>query len=106
MKKIFNQFACSKIILPEHRQMLQKLHDENSAKCRIKPAFDQQEFERWERLIKNSIHNGSVINIQTTESNVYSGVVTKLDYTRKIIFMDTGDGIKQIGFDKVAVINN
>ena len=56
LSKLYNQFICSSLMLPEHREALTKHHlDERQEEERYVPEVDERQLEMWEYLIKESL---------------------------------------------------
>ena len=50
--KMYHQFACSSMLLPEHRELLNRLQRESRRQEEIRlPDFDQQQQEEWQQLL-------------------------------------------------------
>lgn len=53
--KVYHQFACSSMLLPEHRELLNRLQRESRRQEEIRlPDFDQQQQEEWQQLLERS----------------------------------------------------
>ncbi len=96
MSKKFNQqFACSKMMLPEHRSSLQ----EQSVKTQCnethrRPLFDEQRQEELQQILDQAIIKRQTLQCTILHSSgyqVYSGVPRRIDQTAgKIIFATGG----------------
>lgn len=79
-KKLYHQFICSSLMLPEHRARLAQ-HRQNCAReiCRERPAFtDEQQLEQFQRLLDESLHSGTALTVTFMESGrrrTFTGVV-------------------------------
>lgn len=60
-KKLYHQFACSSLMLPEHRAGLAR-HRRNRA-AEERPAIDEQQLEQLQRLVKRSIAAGLPVTV-------------------------------------------
>ena len=96
MSKKFNQqFACSKMMLPEHRGSLQ----EQSVKTQWnethrRPLFDEQRQEELQQILDQAIVKRQTLQCTILNSSgyqVYSGVPLRIDQTAGKIILDTSD---------------
>ena len=66
--KLYNQFYCSSMMLPEHREALAK-HKKETAEKHKAPCIDEHQFELWERLVQWSCRERKQILIKTIYKN-------------------------------------
>lgn len=69
-KKIFHQFACSSLILPEHRARLARHHQDRvreRRRRRFAPA-DEQQLEQFQHLVEQSMHSGRPLQVTFVDS--------------------------------------
>ncbi len=69
-KKLYHQFACSSLMLPEHRARLARHHQDKVWESSLPPA-DEQQLEQFQRLIEQSMHSGRALRITFRESGRY-----------------------------------
>lgn len=96
--KLYNQFFCSSLMLPEHREALAKQKKETGEQCAT-PYIDEQQFELWERLVQQSYQDGKKIAIKVLYRNrvcTIKGVITGLDTNKKLLRLLTGNGEKEV----------
>lgn len=97
-KKLFNQFICSRMMLPEHREKLNKHHEkiERKEKYRL-PSFDEQQWEEFEFILTQSLEHGVKIEITILKEGKYfkkRGTVKKLDpLSGKISILTENEGV-------------
>jgi len=100
-KKINQQFACSKMMLPEHRGSLQeqsaavKRADESS-----RPELDQQERERLQQIFEQALHVRRALRVTVfteTGREIFTGIPLRVDPAGgKIIFSSGSTGVRAI----------
>ncbi len=108
MKKLTNQFLCSRMMLPEHVEAWSKhnekiLEEENNNI----PYFDEQELELWERLIKQSLEHGTEITVTYVSKagkKSFSGAVIKIDVSASRIIFAGKDGRIEVEVRKIMCI--
>lgn len=62
--KLYNQFICSSLMLPEHREGLNEYHAEQRRKEeKYVPQVDEQEFEIWDYLVRKSLCKGYAVSV-------------------------------------------
>ena len=96
MKKMYQQFLCSRIMLPEHQRELEKQQQNCPSKTQDLPVIDEQEKEQWDRLLRSSLETGKKIHLAYLENSVYreaAGVVTKVYRAPACIFLKTPEGV-------------
>jgi len=99
-KKIANQFACSRLLLPEHRDRLQGHHraKEKEEECRL-PCLDEQQWAEFDFLIDQSFKQGIEIRVTAiNQEGRYSaaGRVVRLDLAKKEIILAGPEGLYKI----------
>lgn len=98
--KARRQFAGSKMMLPEHRESLQKHTDrlEWEEKHRLNP-IDEQEQERLQQVLERAIMNKQNLNITIIADSgfhCFRGVPTCSNSTDGTITFDTGENRHRI----------
>ena len=62
--KIYNQFLCSSMMLPEHKEALNDHYvEEEHREEQCMPEIDEQQLEIWEYLIRKSLIKSKKLNI-------------------------------------------
>ncbi len=94
-KKMFNQFLCSSLMLPEHREALNRHHAEQRKREETRcPCIDEQQYALWERLLATSLQQGKKLLVcYMNEQGEHSlqGVVCKYaPLSREIFIRDAG----------------
>jgi hypothetical protein len=91
MKKMNDQFLCSRMMLPEHRKALsQRQQKIREAEDRRIPLFDEQELELWEWFLRQSLEQGTKITVSYLSEGgekIVSGVALKNDIPGGMIIM-------------------
>ncbi|MCJ7806040.1 MAG: YolD-like family protein [Clostridia bacterium] len=93
--KINQQFACSKMMLPEHRVSLR----DQSTKAQWKethrrPLFDEQRQDELQQILGQAILKRQTLQFTILNSSgyrIYSGVPLRIEQTAGKIILDTGD---------------
>ncbi|HOA36227.1 MAG TPA: YolD-like family protein [Bacillota bacterium] len=81
-KKLYHQFACSSLMLPEHRARLARHRQKKAweAKQNLPGPPDEQQLEQFQRLVEQSMNSGLPLKISCVENgNIcrFTGVVQK-----------------------------
>ena len=92
--KMFNQFICSSLMLPEHREALNR-HNRVIREQGKKqhPCIDEQERELWDHLISESLRKGRKLAVTYLEKNaprVLRGVICSFEPLGRKFVMDAG----------------
>lgn len=95
-----HQFACSSMMLPEHRSLLRRALEEERRleRCR-NPVLDEQELERFQRALELSLCER--VPLKLTVSNGDScqslkGYVHKIEPWAGRLRLNTDEGIKTV----------
>ncbi len=105
-KRINNQFFCSSMMLPEHREELETLSKDREKKP-PPPEWDEQALELWERLIQQSLKQGEKIKITIFLHDRYLevvGVVQRLDASRGRLGIKTAAGCKVLELKTICAV--
>ncbi|MDO9534552.1 MAG: YolD-like family protein [Bacillota bacterium] len=105
IKKIDNQFACSRMMLPEHREHLraQRLQLENYDF----PILDEQQYELFERTIIQSLNLGLGIQVTLFADEQFltlEGVVKNINLLSGQITLLSKDGRKAVTIKNITHI--
>jgi len=98
-KKLNQQFACSKMMLPEHRGSLQEHNtqlrrDEKNSR----PVLDEQQWERLQQIFESSLAEGRALKvtlINGTGRETFTGIPLSSDPTAGRITFSSGSGRPQ-----------
>lgn len=104
--KLYNQFACSSMMLPEHREALAR-HKKETEIMHNPPCIDEQQFALWERLVQQSYRNGEQITVKAFYENKihdFAGVVREFIPSRKLLLLSTAAGEKRIKINSIRSI--
>ncbi len=101
MSKKFNQqFACSKMMLPEHRGSLQEHKQKLEWKeSNRRPFLDEQRHEELQQLLEQATFKRHELNFTVLYSNGYqiiNGIPLYSDPATGLIFLDSGEHRPQI----------
>jgi hypothetical protein len=106
-KKISNQFLCSRMMLPEHKESINsyKKKTEYKKKYRI-PSFDEQQCEEFQFLINKSLNKKIKLKVTVLEKKYqeYIGIVTNTYPESGLIKIKTNKEFKKITADKIVNI--
>jgi len=93
-KKAGRQFACSKMMLPEHCENLQKHHARIEwEEAHRRNFLDEQEQWQMQCMLEEAVARGLALNITILDSNGYQhfrGVPLRFDPTSGEITLDRG----------------
>lgn len=108
--KMFHQFICSSMMLPEHREALNRHNGELQKQEKIcYPYSGEEERACWDRLLHTSLHHGTVLTITTladTGSCQLSGVVCKVNLLQREISIKAGGKIRCIPLAGIVSIES
>lgn len=106
--KMFNQFICSSLMLPEHREALTRYHREAREKEKARrPSVGEDDREVWDRLLNISLQQGRELIITTEDEEgtcVTRGVVCKINRTRGIISVRSNAAVEHLAVDLIITI--
>ncbi len=105
-KRISNQFLCSSMMLPEHREEIETMNRDREKKP-PPPEWDEQALELWERLLKQSFKQGEKIKITVFLQDRYlevAGVVQRLDVSRGRVGIETAAGYKVLELKTICAV--
>ena len=106
-QKMFNQFLCSSLMLPEHREALQRRAAQlrqQEKMCR--PCIDAQQHELWERLISEALRQKSELSVSFLDARegirVFKGMLHSVDGPRREIIMQGKESTYRIPLDSIT----
>lgn len=110
-KKLNQQFACSRIILPEHRDQLkgQRREMDEREKYRV-PLFDEQQREEFDSLLTRSLRFGLLLKVTFLKGEreksraLIRGQVVNIDSMTGRIVFHTETGKKIIAAGRITGI--
>jgi len=106
--KLFNQFRCSTMMLPEHVEALSEHRREKDKSRELHiPDIDQQQLEEWEWLLRQSLDNKSPLCISyifNNRRNTVTGVVDQINAANKTIILRASDEIKTISVNRIIFV--
>ncbi|MEW5920814.1 MAG: YolD-like family protein [Bacillota bacterium] len=108
--KMFNQFLCSSLMLPEHREALNRHAAElrQQEKSR-RPSIDEQQHELWDRLIGDAIREKKELSITCLDekegTRLFRGVVCRIDPQRREIIMREAGSVSRMPLDGIVALD-
>lgn len=110
-EKMFNQFLCSSLMLPEHREALNRRAAQlrqQEKMCR--PCIDAQQWELWDRLISEALHQERELSILCLDeqqgSRLLRGVLCGLDPQHRELIIRNSAGMKRIPIESIMGVDN
>ncbi len=96
-KKMSQQFACSKMMLPEHRGSLQEKAARNRRlEENSHPELDEQERQRLQMIFEQALTGRRALKVTVLTGNngrdTFSGIPLRSDSTSGTIIFDPGSG--------------
>ncbi len=110
MKKKYQQFQCSQIMLPEHREELQKQRLDKKNRLNQPSETDEQEKEHWDSLLQSSLRTGCPLRITCFSSATggeprqFTGVVEKILPLYGCIILQTDRGTVKIPTRRITLV--
>lgn len=107
--KMFNQFICSSLMLPEHRDALNRHNAalrERETKVR-RPCIAEEQYQLWNQLICASLHQGKAIMVKIVaneEACLYKGIVCRIEPSKGEICMNVEGTVKRIPFHSILEV--
>jgi len=99
-KKLNQQFACSKMMLPEHRSGLQEQDAKNHrAEESSRPELDEQERERLQHVFEQALAGSRVLKVTLftgTGRETFTGVPLSSDHLGDRIVFNTDPGRRAV----------
>ncbi|MRN52010.1 YolD-like family protein [Paenibacillus monticola] len=102
-KKLENIWECSRLVLPEHKQLI--INEEREQGRRTRPVLDPQKVELIERALYKSMEDHSAITLtlyDPFEHRVAKGIMMKVDRQLGIKFRWSEDEWDWIKIDDVT----
>ena len=95
LSKLFNQFKCSTMMLPEHVEALTEHQEEKKKTAELYvPEIDQQQLEEWEWLLNQSLDKKTSVQITfilQKKRNTVTGLVESINPNKRTIILRTAD---------------
>lgn len=105
-KKMRHQFACSKMMLPEHRGSLERHREEVEQNEKYsRPILEEQEQERFQRALQQAIENGAPLSLSVLNKNGFrrlTGIVIKLEPWAGRLRLHTGASVETVFIAEVT----
>ena len=106
-KKLKNQFLCSRMMLPEHKERLREYHKKMYGGKTELPLFDEQQLEEFQCLLIQSLQCGLEVELTIlteTGQKIITGVVRKADALSAQLTVVTKDGIVTVSIRELAAL--
>jgi hypothetical protein len=107
-KKLRHQFACSSMMLPEHRGHLDRRRkDLKRREQQRRPLFDEQEQERFQQALQRSLQQGlplTVTVLQSSGCRRLTGIVIKLEPWAGCLRLRTVTAAETVLIDEVIAV--
>ncbi|NLY38684.1 MAG: YolD-like family protein [Firmicutes bacterium] len=107
-KKLYHQFACSSLILPEHRAQLQHARDQKRRQEELRrPLLDEQEAEQFQYALEQSQHCGLALRVTLLSGDGYrtvTGIACRTDPVSGKIFLHTASGIRAVSTAEIIAV--
>jgi len=99
MNKKNHQFACSSMMLPEHRNSLDRHRKEiELSKYRL-PQLDEQEHERFQQVLDQSFKEGRPLTLSVLKENSLrrlTGTVIRSELWSGCLRLRTDNGVETV----------
>ena len=106
--KMYNQFLCSSLMLPEHREALTRYYvEEQQKEAECMPEVDEQELAVWDQLIRISMAEGCIVAVTymiSGEIKSLSGVAVGTRRSELLIKDDTPQKVKAVPLKGIIVV--
>lgn len=107
-QKISNQFLCSSLMLPEHRDALERRRREQREKKETRrPCFDEQQLALWDRLLTAALQQEKELLVRYAgEDGAHSlrGIVYKYVPSCRELFIRAAGATKKVPLDNIISI--
>ncbi|MBZ4686861.1 MAG: hypothetical protein PWQ96_524 [Clostridia bacterium] len=108
-KKIYDQFTCSRMMLPEHKERLKNYRKKLQQKEKYRmPLFDEQQWEEFQFILEHSLHYDAKIQLTILQEESYlevQGVVKGLDTVKREITIATESGLRKLNAKEIVNID-
>lgn len=107
-KKMRHQFACSSMMLPEHRGHLDRRRkDIERREQQRRPLLDEQEQERFQQALQRSLQQGAPLTVTVLDSCGYrrlTGIVVKLEPWAGCLRLRTNSAVETVLIAEVIAV--
>ncbi len=104
-RKFSDQFLCSRMMLPEHREGVNRRIRKMDRQGKYsRPLWDEQQWEQFQLLLEKALEQHLVVEITRVKEDVHesiSGTLKKADNLTGLIFVQTEDEIVKIKAEDV-----
>ncbi|UNC90726.1 YolD-like family protein [Candidatus Contubernalis alkaliaceticus] len=99
-RKFSEQFLCSRMMLPEHREGLNRQNrKQHKREIFPIPLIDEQQWEEFQRLLEKALEQCLVVEILRKKNDIHQsiiGTLKKADSLTGLIFVQTEDEIIKV----------
>lgn len=95
-KKLYHQFVCSSLMLPEHRARLARHRISTQGTEHRRPVFDEQQQEQFQRLVEQSMHSGLPLKVTFVDNGgcrTLTGVIPERQPDPGRLRLQSGDRV-------------
>jgi hypothetical protein len=107
-KKMRHQFACSSMMLPEHRGSLDRRRREAEwIEQHRRPLFDEQEQELFQQALQRSLRHGTPLLLTVLDNRGrrrLTGIVVKLEPWAGRLRLRTAAAVETVLIDEVIAV--
>jgi hypothetical protein len=105
-KKMRHQFACSSMMLPEHRGHLDRRRKEiERSEKYSRPLLDEQEQERFQQALQHSLEEGAPLTLTVLKHNScrrLTGTIIRLEPWAGCLRLRTAAAVETVLIDEVV----
>jgi hypothetical protein len=106
-KKLYHQFACSSMMLPEHRGRLERRRREaRREEEHRRPQFDEQQRDQFQYLLERSLSQGLKlqVTILTDQGCRILAGTAKQDSAAGVLRLKTADGVLKVAAAQIVAL--
>jgi len=107
-KKLSNQFLCSRMMLPEHREKLKLYQNKRDYEESYRiPQYSDQQLEEFQSLLDRSLKFGLRIELTILTEHGFTnlkGIVKKTETTSGQIIITTREGDIRLKIENIVVL--
>lgn len=104
-RKFSDQFLCSRMMLPEHREGLNRRTEQITRQEKYtRPLWDEQQWEQFQLLLQEALEQRLVVEIVRVKEEIHEsiiGTLKKADNVTGLIFVQTENKITKVKSEDV-----
>lgn len=105
-KKMFNQFLCSSLMLPEHRDALNRRRAEQRKKEKMcRPCIDEQQHALWDCLLTAALRQGKELAVYYKNEqgeHLLRGAISRIVPLRREIYIQAAGVVSRVSLDNIV----